>query len=73
MITVSSMQSITLPIFGSATNNGQASHSAPSTSWGGSDSGAPDGLDFDLLAEYLLDDGAALNGFTGGMPNFDFK
>jgi len=65
------MQSFTQPVFASANCESQYNN-APTTSWGGSDNGA-DGFDFDLLAEYLLDDGSAPSAYTGNMPTFDFN
>jgi hypothetical protein len=55
---------VTLPVFGSASNQAAAGQSGNSGEW---DSGNADPMDFDLLAEYLLDD-------AGGNPvSFDFK
>lgn len=69
------MQPVTIPRFGSA---GQAPpQSAPGGAWATADQQAnPNGdpLDFDMLAEYLLDDGNALPGSTAaGLPQFDFS
>ena len=52
---------ITLPVFGSANNQAAAGQSGNSGEW---DSGNADPMDFDLLAEYLLDDNPV---------SFDFK
>jgi hypothetical protein len=72
---------ITLPVFGSASNNNQQAAAAGGQQSSGNnsnnsnnnnnngewDSGNADPMDFDLLAEYLLDD-------AGGNPvSFDFK
>mmetsp|Transcript_14728 Transcript_14728/g.30207 ORF Transcript_14728/g.30207 Transcript_14728/m.30207 type:complete len:611 (-) Transcript_14728:145-1977(-) len=74
-VAVSSMMPISLPRFSSASSSvadatakaGQSS--APNgTQAQGGENGTGDMFDFDLLAEYLLDDGAA----PGGMPAFDF-
>ena len=72
---MTTMQPVTLPRFGSA---GQAPpQSAPGGAWATADQQAnpnSDPLDFDLLAEYLLDDGNALPGSTAtGLPQFDFR
>jgi hypothetical protein len=53
---------ITLPVFGSASNQAAASQSGNNGEW--DDSGNADPMDFDLLAEYLLDDNPV---------SFDFK
>mmetsp|Transcript_3583 Transcript_3583/g.6007 ORF Transcript_3583/g.6007 Transcript_3583/m.6007 type:complete len:554 (-) Transcript_3583:168-1829(-) len=77
MTTVSTMLPITLPRFASA----GAPQSAPQSSapqWGAAAANNNDGqqgdpLDFDLLAEYLLDDAAAVGTNAAGMPQFDFS
>lgn len=75
MTTISSMHQVTIPCFASANSqstSGPGAHNVQTMMWGSSD-GAGDALDFDLLAEYLLDDEAAVNGLAGGMPTFDFR
>lgn len=72
------MLPITLPRFASS-SGGAPQSAAPQSSvpsWGAShssDTQAADPLDFDLLAEYLLDDAAAMGTNAAGMPDFDFS
>lgn len=52
----------------------QTAGGVPTTAWmGGENTQQGDGLDFDLLAEYLLDDGSAAGPPAPGMPHFDFR
>jgi hypothetical protein len=64
-------QAVTLPVFGSASN--QASSSAEGTQTGANSEwqmdSSNDPMDFDLLAEYLLED----NPTSATGLNFDFK
>lgn len=61
-------QPVTIPIFGSASNQQQPQTSAGLGEWS-IDEGEQD-MDFDLLAEYLLEDNPGSNQTGGG--NFDF-
>lgn len=72
MFTTSTMpQTVTLPVFGSAANqtssSGEGSNAGTNSEWQMDNNGDP--MDFDLLAEYLLEDSAAS---SSGL-NFDFK
>lgn len=72
--TVSGMLPVTLPRFSAAAPNTtvQGSSNPPqSAAWINGEGG--DGLDFDLLAEYLLDDGGTTGPTQAGMPQFDFR
>jgi hypothetical protein len=60
-------QAISLPVFGSSSAQGTAEQSVEQGEWH-MDTGG-DGMDFDLLAEYLLDD----NPTSAAGMNFDFK
>jgi hypothetical protein len=62
-------QTVTLPVFGSASAAAHAdgAQSANQAEWQ-IESGSGDGMDFDLLAEYLLDDNP-----TSHTAAFDFK
>jgi hypothetical protein len=65
--------SVSLPRYTSASSALKTEVAAPGTTTSGADAwgGAGDPLDFDLLAEYLLDDGAAGAGDLD--VSFDFK
>eukprot|EP00543_Licmophora_paradoxa_P006507 CAMPEP_0202455990 /NCGR_PEP_ID=MMETSP1360-20130828/13361_1 /ASSEMBLY_ACC=CAM_ASM_000848 /TAXON_ID=515479 /ORGANISM="Licmophora paradoxa, Strain CCMP2313" /LENGTH=564 /DNA_ID=CAMNT_0049075691 /DNA_START=749 /DNA_END=2443 /DNA_ORIENTATION=+ len=72
------MQPVTLPRFGNAdpsgTQTGAPQSAAHTGAWSGDHHQTSDPLDFDLLAEYLLDDGNALPGTSmSGLPQFDFS
>ncbi len=78
MTTISAMLPVTLPRF--ASSSSQIQNSAPQSSsqaaqWADAngDSQVPGDLDFDLLAEYLLDETTAVGTHTSGMPQFDFR
>lgn len=77
--TISNMLPISLPRFAPSSANGNASQTdAPSTTvqvWGNlsQDGISSDPLDFDLLAEYLLDDGSSSALVGNGLPAFDFR
>ena len=78
MSVISAMLPVTLPRFTSSDT--QVQNSAPqssvqATQWANvnGDSHPPGDIDFDLLAEYLLDDSAAIETHTAGMPQFDFR
>ena len=62
------MSPVTVPIFGSASTHAAASDGAQTGSDWNMDTGG-DPMDFDFLAEYLLDDNP---GNTTGLA-FDFK
>jgi len=73
MAAVSNMMPVSLPRFASASTAAstakqkQSDASLPSQTWG--ESGGGDMLDFDMLAEYLLEDGSGAT----GLPAFDFR
>eukprot|EP00566_Odontella_aurita_P006511 CAMPEP_0113577298 /NCGR_PEP_ID=MMETSP0015_2-20120614/28797_1 /TAXON_ID=2838 /ORGANISM="Odontella" /LENGTH=592 /DNA_ID=CAMNT_0000480875 /DNA_START=183 /DNA_END=1961 /DNA_ORIENTATION=+ /assembly_acc=CAM_ASM_000160 len=73
MAAVSNMMPVSLPRFASASTAAstakqkQSDASLPSQTWG--ESGGGDMLDFDMLAEYLLEDGSGAT----GLPAFDFS
>ena len=78
MTTISAMLPVTLPRF--APCSSQVQNSAPQSStqaaqWAeaNGDSQIPGDLDFDLLAEYLLEDTTTVGTRTSGMPQFDFR
>lgn len=78
MLTVSAMLPLSLPRFAPSAQSTNAQSGAPQSSaqgWGASgDAQSGDPLDFDLLAEYLLDDATAQAGMDStGMPRFDFR
>ena len=63
-------QTITLPIFGSAGNQSKSAQDQGTQNDNGWQMGESSGdADFDLLAEYLLED----NPTTSAALNFDFK
>lgn len=73
MTTISPMLPVTLPRFASATS---AAPQSAAPQWSSNNADAQSGgdpLDFDLLAEYLLDDAAAMGTNAAGMPQFDFR
>lgn len=78
MTTISTMIPVTMPRFAPpAPPQVTAPQSSQAAVWaatnGDNQNGEP--LDFDILAEYLLDDSAAVGGSntTSGMPQFDFR
>ena len=78
MVTVSAMLPVNIPRFtySSAKVQGENSQSsAQAAQWSATngDVQEPGDVDLDLLAEYLLDDSAAMGTHTVGMPQFDFR
>mmetsp|Transcript_14511 Transcript_14511/g.20473 ORF Transcript_14511/g.20473 Transcript_14511/m.20473 type:complete len:543 (+) Transcript_14511:90-1718(+) len=76
-LAISNMAPVSLPRFASSSASGNANGQAETTSgWGSlAQDGTADALDFDLLAEYLLDDNTsapAHNSFGTVLPDFDF-
>ena len=71
MLTHIMPQTVTLPVFGSANTADQAAQqqqaSGNNAEWSAENSG--DGIDFDILAEYLLDDNPNI---ANGMTDFNF-
>lgn len=75
MIFDSMLPSVTLPRFAPSSSNSKATGAAPPQSAGTAlfAEGAGD-LDFDMLAEYLLDDGpSGGSGDALGLAAFDFR
>jgi hypothetical protein len=78
MVTVSAMLPVNIPRFTSSSakvqgENSQSSAQAAQWAATNGDVQEPGDVDFDLLAEYLLDDSAAMGTHTVGMPQFDFR
>lgn len=78
MVTVSAMLPVNIPRFTSSSSQVQGENSqssAQAAQWAATngDVQEPGDVDFDLLAEYLLDDSAAMGTHTVGMPQFDFS
>jgi hypothetical protein len=78
MATIVNMLPVTVPRFASSSSQAQDQppQSLVQTSQWSSNSNEVHGtgdLDFDLLAEYLLDDSTAIGVHLNGMPQFDFR
>ena len=63
--------SVTLPRFASKSSAGAPQSDGVNAFF--ADAVAGDGLDFDMLAEYLLDEGTSTGGDALGLSAFDFR
>lgn len=68
MTTTSMLPSVTLPRFAPSNKSSSAQQSGGTALFSDGD-----GLDFDMLAEYLLDEGTSMEGDVLGLSAFDFK